>query len=68
VSEIDAYLDRIKLKLVTSSGVAQYVIITERTTATDGYLHIGSEARILASELLNICQVLDILKTLIAET
>lgn len=40
MTEINAYLDALKLKLVTSPVVAQYTIIKERTTATDGYLRV----------------------------
>jgi len=38
--EIAAYLEAIKLKLVTSRVVADYQIVKERTIATDGYLRI----------------------------
>ena len=40
MSDIAAYLEAIKLKLVTSRVVADYQIVKERTTATDGYLRI----------------------------
>ena len=40
MSEILAYLDTIKLRLVTSRVVAEYQIVKERTTATDGYLRV----------------------------
>ena len=40
MNDIVAYLEAIKLKLVTSRVVADYQIVKERTTATDGYLRI----------------------------
>ena len=40
MSDIAVYLEAIKLKLVTSRVVADYQIVKERTTATDGYLRI----------------------------
>ena len=40
MSDIAAYLEAIKLKLVTSRVVADYQIVKERTTVTDGYLRI----------------------------
>jgi hypothetical protein len=40
MSDITAYLEAIKLKLVTSRVVADYQIVKERVTATDGYLRI----------------------------
>ena len=40
MSDIAAYFEAIKLKLVTNRGVADYQIVKERTTATDGYLRI----------------------------
>lgn len=38
--EIAEYLDTIKLKLITSPIIAEYYIVKERTTATDGYIRI----------------------------
>lgn len=43
MSEIEAYLDSVKLKLVTSPIVEQYMISRERTTATDGYFRVQIE-------------------------
>jgi hypothetical protein len=40
MSDIAAYLEAIKLKLVTSRVVADYQLVKERITATDGYLRI----------------------------
>lgn len=40
MNDIAAYLEAIKLKLVTSRVIADYQIVKERTTATDGYLRI----------------------------
>ena len=40
MNDIVAYLEAIKLKLVTSRVVADYQIVKERTAATDGYLRI----------------------------
>jgi hypothetical protein len=40
MSSIAAYLEAIKLKLVTNRVIADYQIVKERTTATDGYLRI----------------------------
>lgn len=40
MTEIDIYLEALKLKLVTSAVVSQYTIIKERTTTTDGYLRV----------------------------
>ena len=40
MSDIAAYLEAIRLKLITSRVVADYQIVKERTTATDGYLRI----------------------------
>jgi hypothetical protein len=40
MSDIAAYFEAIKLKLVTSRVVADYQIVRERTTTTDGYLRI----------------------------
>ena len=40
MNDIAAYLEAIKLKLITSRVVANYQIVKERTTATDGYLRI----------------------------
>lgn len=40
MTEIDAYLDALKLKLVVSPVVARYTVIKERTTSTDGYLRV----------------------------
>lgn len=35
-----AYIDAVKLALVLSSVVAEYEIVKERVTRTDGYLRI----------------------------
>ena len=40
MSDVIAYLEAIKLKLVTSRVVADYQIVKERVTAADGYLRI----------------------------
>ena len=40
MSDITAYLEAIRLKLVTSRVVADYQIVKERITATDGYLRV----------------------------
>jgi len=40
MSHIAVYLEAIKLKLVTSRVIADYQIVKERATATDGYLRI----------------------------
>lgn len=40
MSEIVAYLDEVKLNLISSPVIGEYVIIKERTIATDGYLRL----------------------------
>ena len=40
MSDIAAYLEATELKLVASRVVADYRVVKERTTATDGYLRI----------------------------
>jgi len=40
MSDITAYLEAMKLKSVTSRVVADYQIVKERITATDGYLRV----------------------------
>ncbi len=40
MTELDTYLEALKLKLVASAIVAQYTIVKERTTTTDGYLRV----------------------------
>ncbi len=40
MNEIAVYLDNIKFKLIVSPIVAEYQIVKERVTATDGYLRV----------------------------
>jgi hypothetical protein len=40
MNDIAAYLEALKLKLVTSRVIADYQIVKERATATDGYLRM----------------------------
>ena len=40
MNEIDAYLDAIKLGLISSPIISEYTIVKERTTATDGYVRV----------------------------
>jgi type IV secretory pathway TrbF-like protein len=40
LSEIVAYLDATKLALISSPVIADFAIIKERVTATDGYVRL----------------------------
>jgi len=40
VNDPSAYLEAIKLRLITSSIIAEYRIVKERATRTDGYLRV----------------------------
>jgi hypothetical protein len=59
MSDIAAYLETIKLKLVTSRVIADYQIVKERTTFPY-HVHQGSEENVISGEALSICQMLDL--------
>ena len=40
MNDPSAYLEAIKLRLITSSIIAEYRIVKERATRTDGYLRV----------------------------